>query len=334
MFGRNAMVPVEKVGLPVEQKVSKAVTVAKPVVNALKELLICYPTRLRSDDEEVLAGVYIRFASKFPAEVAMLAAEDLLINNPRNTPTFTQPPTPQDFHERCQKTLTSIQSRVRCWLRAEAWKSGVPQPYEPGFMCSDALVDAIIAEFITTGHHIEPVHPLLGKGTWQETFSWESMGDAEFDRWRPHLERAGKEVGEIEKARAEHAAEVAAKALMQEKLQEASRREMEERNEANRKYWASPAGQAERVLREKRYEASRRLDRRCPDPRYRFRGRPKEDLDAEIARHEKEVAAAETIRLAAWKREREEKRAKFLAENPQHAVKHEPDPPHPPARDT
>jgi hypothetical protein len=44
-----------------------------------------------------------------------------------------------------------------------------------------------------------------------------------------------------------------------------------------------------------------------------------EELDAEIARHDQELADALAVKRATWERERKEKRAKFLAEHPQYA---------------
>lgn len=78
----------------------------KPVLDGIVELLLAFPSRnIDPNDRTILLGTYKDAVAGFPQPVVEDVLKWLRFNNPRNTSSFTQPPTPQDVREAVEKRI-------------------------------------------------------------------------------------------------------------------------------------------------------------------------------------------------------------------------------------
>lgn len=65
----------------------------------IRELMIAFPSsNISAEERTVQLGIYRDAVVGFEEELVVSVAKWLRFHNPRNTPTYTQPPTPQDVH--------------------------------------------------------------------------------------------------------------------------------------------------------------------------------------------------------------------------------------------
>lgn len=102
----------QAMNVPAVQEQGKALAVIdgrnlpKPVLDGIVELLLAFPSRnIDPNDRTILLGTYKDAVAGFPQPVVEQVLKWLRFNNPRNTSTFTQPPTPQDVREAIEKKI-------------------------------------------------------------------------------------------------------------------------------------------------------------------------------------------------------------------------------------
>lgn len=89
---------------------SGAATVAlgqmpKAVQRGVMEIMLAFPAQGLADvDRRVVRDLYLEAVEGFPRAVVEWTLKFLVFNNPRNTPTFSCAPTPQDVREACKVT--------------------------------------------------------------------------------------------------------------------------------------------------------------------------------------------------------------------------------------
>lgn len=96
--------------------------VPKTVQRGVLDVMLAFPTLGRPDaDTRIVLDLYLEAVEGYPRAVVEWTLKFLVFNNPRNTPNFSCPPTPQDVREACKVTHA-------CWERAmitfyfeEAW---------------------------------------------------------------------------------------------------------------------------------------------------------------------------------------------------------------------
>jgi hypothetical protein len=85
-----------------EQRGSIAVVVgslSEAVKYSIRELIIAFPSpNISTEERTVQLGIYRDAVFGFEEELVVSVAKWLRFHNPRNTPNYTQPPTPQDVH--------------------------------------------------------------------------------------------------------------------------------------------------------------------------------------------------------------------------------------------
>ena len=65
----------------------------------IRELMIAFPSpNISAEERTVQLGIYRDAVLGFEEELVVSVAKWMRFNNPRNTPSYTQPPTPQDLH--------------------------------------------------------------------------------------------------------------------------------------------------------------------------------------------------------------------------------------------
>lgn len=80
------------------------VEVSRAVGEGIKALQVAFPmVSQTAEDRKIAMGLYAEAVAGFEPDVAEYVLNHLRLHNPRNTPTFTQPPTPQDVYECCKK---------------------------------------------------------------------------------------------------------------------------------------------------------------------------------------------------------------------------------------
>jgi len=127
-----------------------------PVKYAIREVLIAFPSQnISSEERTMLLGVYRDAVQGFEEELVVSVLRWLRFNNPRNTPTYTQPPTAQDVH-------AAITSRRKSWAVASVdyfcgaivrdkdmkrvWKRSADE-----LPCSHGLAAALLIEKFANG---------------------------------------------------------------------------------------------------------------------------------------------------------------------------------------
>lgn len=89
------------------------VKVTRAVGEGIKALQVAFPTMSQTpDDRALVMKLYAEAVDGFHPAEQEFALRWLRLHNPRNTPTFTQPPTPQDLHECCGSVHKTWVSRV------------------------------------------------------------------------------------------------------------------------------------------------------------------------------------------------------------------------------
>lgn len=139
-------------------------TLPEPTKYALREMLVAFPSQNVSADERTIQlGTYRDAVLGFEQELVVHVVKWLRFHNPRNTPTYTQPPTAQDVH-------VAIRNRRSEWARQAAeyffggfghddrgrrrWKR--TREILPD--CSRALAEKLAAEQYKSGKHDELIH--------------------------------------------------------------------------------------------------------------------------------------------------------------------------------
>jgi len=89
------------------------IQVTRAVAEGIKALQVAFPVMAQTpDDRAVAMRLYAKALEGFHAAEQEFALEWILFHNPRNTPTFTQPPTPQDVYECCKRVQNTWVTRV------------------------------------------------------------------------------------------------------------------------------------------------------------------------------------------------------------------------------
>lgn len=89
------------------------VKVTRAVGEGIKALQVAFPVMSQTPDDRALAmKLYAEAVEGFHPAVQEFALRWLRLHNPRNTPTFTQPPTAQDVHECCGHVLATWKNRI------------------------------------------------------------------------------------------------------------------------------------------------------------------------------------------------------------------------------
>lgn len=79
--------------------------IPKSVQRGVMENMLAFPTPGVPDgDRRIVLDLYFEAVAGFALAVVLWTLKFLVFNNPRNTPTFSCPPTPQDVREACQLT--------------------------------------------------------------------------------------------------------------------------------------------------------------------------------------------------------------------------------------
>jgi hypothetical protein len=280
-----------------------------PVVDGIQRFLQGFETGKTPDsaDFRYMVAAYVEVAKAHEPELVLAMARSMLFDNPRNP--FR--PTPQDVHERCLRIKKGWRQDIERWLTGGQGSS----PFEPGYDCSVEMVENIVVNLIK-----------LRMLKWQDSswsVDWTLMREETFARWPVELMRKHSDYEKILRVRKAEMEADARRKAGNDRLVEEHRERQEAEAKAEAEFVATPEGKALRdrqwQIGRKRQEARGRLDKRSTDPKVkRFGGRySNEEIDAEIERHEKKLADASAAKKAALAREREEKRAKFLAEHPE-----------------
>lgn len=96
--------------------------VPKAVTRGIKEITLAYPAQgLTSEDVAILLGIYLEAVAGFACAVVIWTLRWLLFHNPRNTPSYTTRPTPQDVREACRLTHRYWQRWVVDFYFGGAW---------------------------------------------------------------------------------------------------------------------------------------------------------------------------------------------------------------------
>jgi hypothetical protein len=106
---------------PASTAISVVTAKAPPatVKRGVLELMVAFPLVGAAEDEaQVLMGIYFEAVEGFELPVVEYALKWLLFHNPRNTPTFTQPPTPQDVFEMCECVRATWRRRTLAYFMA------------------------------------------------------------------------------------------------------------------------------------------------------------------------------------------------------------------------
>ena len=70
------------------------------IANAIREVMVAFPSpNLSSEERSMQLGIYRDAVLPFEPELVLVVLKHLRLHNPRNRPTYTQPPTPQDVYE-------------------------------------------------------------------------------------------------------------------------------------------------------------------------------------------------------------------------------------------
>lgn len=86
----------------------------KSVQRGVLEIMLAFPTMgMADDDRRIVRDLYLEAVDGFPRAVVEWTLKYLVFNNPRNTATFSAPPTPQDVREACEKTWNDWRRWVR-----------------------------------------------------------------------------------------------------------------------------------------------------------------------------------------------------------------------------
>jgi len=102
----------------------KAENPPKGVRIGVAKLMLSFPTPgLSPADGQLLSGVYFEAVADFAPAVVIWTLNWLFFHNPRNTPTYTCPPTPQDVREACGRTNWHWQCMVLGFYLGGIWAS-------------------------------------------------------------------------------------------------------------------------------------------------------------------------------------------------------------------
>ena len=86
--------------------------VPKNVQRGVMDVMLAFPTQgLPDTDRRIVLDLYLQAVAGFALAVVLWTLKWLVFNNPRNAPTFSCPPTPQDVREACKVTHA-------CWERS------------------------------------------------------------------------------------------------------------------------------------------------------------------------------------------------------------------------
>lgn len=101
------------------------VTIERPtksVQRGILEIMLAFPAPgMADEDRRVVRDLYLEAVAGFPRAVVEWTLKYLVFNNPRNTASFTAPPTPQDVRDACSRTWAD-------------WRCGIREYYfEPPF---------------------------------------------------------------------------------------------------------------------------------------------------------------------------------------------------------
>jgi hypothetical protein len=89
------------------------IQVSRTVGDGIKALQVAFPVMAQTPDDRATAmRLYAKALEGFHAAEQEFALEWILFHNPRNTPTFTQPPTPQDVYECCKRVQDTWVTRI------------------------------------------------------------------------------------------------------------------------------------------------------------------------------------------------------------------------------
>lgn len=110
-------------------EVAAKVEVTRAIGEGIKALQVAFPLVAQTaEDRKIAMGLYAGAVQGFPDGVAEFALRWLCFNNPRNTPTFTQPPTPQDVRECCEHVQKTWKVRTQGYFASERDKEwGTPE---------------------------------------------------------------------------------------------------------------------------------------------------------------------------------------------------------------
>lgn len=104
-------------------EVAAKVEVTRAIGESIKALQVAFPLIAQTaEDRKIAMGLYAEAVQGFPDAVAEFALRWLCFNNPRNTLTFTQPPTPQDVREACEYVQLTWTNRIwKHYLGGAQW---------------------------------------------------------------------------------------------------------------------------------------------------------------------------------------------------------------------
>ena len=96
--------------------------VPKTVQRGVLDVMLAFPTHGRPDaDTRIVRDLYLEAVHGYPRAVVEWTLKFLVFNNPRNTPTFSCPPTPQDVREACQLTQNCWENCIINYYFEGAW---------------------------------------------------------------------------------------------------------------------------------------------------------------------------------------------------------------------
>ena len=84
-------------------------SLSEAVKYPIRELMIAFPSpNISAEERTVQLGIYRDAVVGFEEELVVSVARWLRFHNPRNTPSYTQPPTPQDVHVAIKKRRENL----------------------------------------------------------------------------------------------------------------------------------------------------------------------------------------------------------------------------------
>src|SRR5690606_36333012 len=122
-------------------------SLSEPIKAAIREVLVAFPSANVSTEERTIQlGTYRDAVLGSEEELVVSVLKWLRFNNPRNTPTYTQPPTAQDVHDAVVKRRKDWATKSKGyfigyvrWAPEVQWCRGIEE-----LPCSRALAEKLL----------------------------------------------------------------------------------------------------------------------------------------------------------------------------------------------
>lgn len=130
-------------------QVPATTSLSEPIKAAIREVLVAFPSANVSTEERTIQlGTYRDAVLGFEEELVVSVLKWLRFNNPRNTPTYTQPPTAQDVHDAVVKRRKDWATKSKGyfigyvrWAPEVQWCRGIEE-----LPCSRPLAEKLLLD--------------------------------------------------------------------------------------------------------------------------------------------------------------------------------------------